>query len=359
MSRILISGQWLWPQYQEACANALESLGHKVARFGWYRSFYKMGSNGQPEFNSVLARMQNRYVTGPLILRINGDLFKMVRETNPEIVWLYNDTHIWPETLLKIRRIVPQAQLVQYTNDNPWGTAEPRYRWRHFKNSIPNFDVNFGYRISNLRDFELAGSKKAALLRSYFIPEETYPIEKESVEEEFRSDVVFVGHFENDGRLTLLSEIAQSGVNLKLFGTGWQDPISRLPASNPLKRLLPVRPVRGEQYIKAICGSKIALSFLSKLNMDTYTRRSFELPAMKGFMLSEYTDDLNSLFLEGKEAEYFRTKDELMEKIKYYLGRQELIDEIARKGHERVIRDGHDVTSRMKQFMEVVNSLRD
>ena len=36
-------------------------------------------------------------------------------------------------------------------------------------------------------------------------------------------------------------------------------------------------------------------------------------------MLSQYTDDLDSMFKEGVEAEYFRDKEEMMDKIRYYL----------------------------------------
>lgn len=40
-------------------------------------------------------------------------------------------------------------------------------------------------------------------------------------------------------------------------------------------------------------------------------------------MMAEYTDDLNRMFYGGKEAEYFRDKNELLEKVKYYLANQD------------------------------------
>ncbi|MCL4512198.1 MAG: glycosyltransferase [Bacteroidetes bacterium] len=356
MSKVLISGEWLWAHYQEACARALESLGHEVVRFGWYQHFFDKPPGKDPQFKSTIARLQNKYLFGPLIDKINRDFFGVAMDTEPDIIWLYNDTHIFPRTISKLRRNLPGVILAQYANDNPWGANQSEIKWRHFKNSVPLFDINFCYRVSNTKDLLEAGAKRIQLLRSYYIPEETFPVDRREIEADFTGDIVFVGHYENDWRLDLLSEIEKIGYNLKLFGTSWNEPISRLPNEHPLKKHFPVRSVRGAEYRKAISGSRIALSFLSKLNEDTYTRRCFEIPAMKTFMMSEYSDDLNSLFTEGKEAEYFRTKDELVEKVRYYLSHGDEIEKIAQAGFERVQRDGHDVKSRMRQFMQDIYS---
>ena len=64
--------------------------------------------------------------------------------------------------------------------------------------------------------------------------------------------------------------------------------------------------VIGDDYRKTICSSKIVLGFLRKVNADTQTSRTFEIPACGGFMLMERTENQQRLFEEGKEAEYFR-----------------------------------------------------
>lgn len=358
MATILISGQWLWPQYQEASAKALERLGHTVVRFGWHQYFFAASESHDPSFRSFIAQRQNKYILGPLIRTINRGLLSLAEETKPDIVWLYNDTHIVPKTVLALRDFLARPVLAQYANDNPWGANQSRIMWRHFKKSVPYFDINFCYRSSNEGDLARAGAKKTALLRSSYIPEESLPLKRETIEERFKSDVVFVGHYENDGRLDLVTSVAELGCNLKLFGTGWNIPLDRLPQGHPMKKLAPVKPARAEEYRKAICGARIALSFLSKLNEDTYTRRNFEIPAMKSFMLSEYSDDLANLFAEGTEAEYFRSKAELLSKVRYYLDHEHAIAQIAAGGHERVKKDGHDVVSRMKQFMQHIDQVR-
>jgi spore maturation protein CgeB len=125
-----------------------------------------------------------------------------------------------------------------------------------------------------------------------------------------------------------------------------------------LQALAPVTYLEGEQYNLALNATKIALSFLSTLNRDTYTRRSFEIPAAGAFMLSQYTPDLATLFEEGREVEFFRTPAELVLKAKYYLEHDHERREIAQRGLERVRRDCHDIVSRMREMITTIVDLQ-
>jgi hypothetical protein len=146
----------------------------------------------------------------------------------------------------------------------------------------------------------------------------------------------------------------QNGFKLNLFGGGWAGAEPQLSPASPLRSLYPIAPVVGEYYTKAISGAKIALCFLSKLNRDTYTRRNFEIPATGTFMLSEYSADLATLFKEGREAEFFRSREELLAKVKHYLANDAERDAVAKRGRERLLRDGHDVLSRMRQMLDQI-----
>ena len=74
-------------------------------------------------------------------------------------------------------------------------------------------------------------------------------------------------------------------------------------------------------------------------------------------MLAEYSDDLATLFEEGKEIEFFRDKDEMMDKIRFYLANEPERIKLGEAGLERVITDGHDIHSRTKDLISWIEEI--
>jgi hypothetical protein len=356
--RILVAGAWKWPWYELACSDAFLSLGHEVRRFSWAERFERSTENRvEPLSLSRVANWQNRTLWGPKVFVLNRDLLESVKSFRPRILFAYRPTHIFPGTLRSLKRVSPQTVLVEYCNDDPFSPNASRILWRHLLKAISIYDVHFVFRSHNITDFMNAGAMHAGLLRAYYVPDLHYPIQLKESEYRFRCDVVFAGHYEPDWRVDCLESVKQNGFRVNLFGGGWSEAKRCSTPAISLQELYPVFSVVGEDYRKALSGAKIALCFLSKLNRDTYTTRNFEIPAIGTFMLSEYSSDLATLFEEGREAEYFRSKDELIDKIQFYLVHDTEREIIARRGHERVLRDGHDVLSRMRQMLNSISEL--
>lgn len=279
------------------------------------------------------------------------------------MLFIYRGTHVLPESLRTIRGAVPSAIIAGYSNDDPFSPTASKRMWRHLLRSLPEYDIIFAYRHANVEQFLRAGARRAALLRSWFIPERMRPVTLTADEQErYGSDVTFIGHYEADRRVEMLKAIVDRRIRLRLFGPGkregsgdWDRAVG---AFAQMRHLVPVRAVWNEDYNRALCGAKIALCFLSKLNRDTYTRRCFEIPASGTLMLSEYTPDLATLFKEGVEAEFFRSEAELVEKVEYYLANEDARARVADAGRRRVIADGHDVVSRMREMLSHIETLR-
>lgn len=338
--KILVAGDFHSDIYEKALADAFSSLGHVVERFGWHAYF---GS-------SLWGKFQNKFLFGPRIHKMNVDLLRKAHSCTPDLVFIYRGTHVTART---VRSLCKTGALVfGYNNDDPFSASYPRYFWRHFLASIPHYHHVFAYRTSNIQSYYACGAHSSSLLRSYYIASRNFSTEPDP---RYACDVIFIGHFENDNRDACIAALLDARVDFKLYGTEWHRsklyPILK-------KRFGEIVPLRGGEYNKALNSARIGLVFLSHLNNDTYTRRCFEIPAAKTFMLSEYTEDLNELFEEGKEAEYFRNTEELIKKVHYYLAHPDERVVIAQAGHARLLRDGHEVTDRAREILRVFEQLR-
>ncbi len=352
--KILVAGDWHSELHEEPLYRALCALGHDAHRFAWHQYFGGKASS----LGSAFARFQNKYLLGPIIDRINANLVAQATQLQPDLLFIYRGTHIKATTIQRLRETVPGLTVAGYNNDDPFAPNQPQWLWRHFKAALREYDVALAYRQHNMDDFKRHGARCTYLLRSWFVPERNHPVTlNEEDMQAFGSEVVFIGHYENDGRLQLLEQIARAGHRLRLFGHGsdW-DPV--LMESKWLRSLAPIRLVWGEDYNKALCGAKIALCFFSRLNRDTYTRRCFEIPATGTLLLSEHSDDLATLFAEGREADFFRSGEELLAKLRLYIEDEPRRRRVAAAGMARVHADGHDVKSRMKTFLEWLESAR-
>jgi spore maturation protein CgeB len=303
----MVAGDWHSTIHEEAIANALVSLGHATIRFPWHGYFAPDVRARLPAARQMFARLQNKVIAGPLVARLNADFVARALAENPDALFVYRGTHISAGSLRVIKSQCPRMVLVGYNNDDPFSKDSSRLLWRHFLSTIPIYDLLLAYRLQNLEDFRKAGARRVELLRSWFVEGTHRPIQLSAEDRErYGCDVVFVGHYEPDNRVEMLEAIAKEGFSLKLFGPDWD---SVLLKSSWLRHLHPVQPARGELYSKAITGAKISLCFLSKLNRDTYTRRVFEITALRSLLMSEFTEDLATLFEEDREAVFFRSKE--------------------------------------------------
>jgi spore maturation protein CgeB len=353
--KVLIVGDWHSELHEESVYQAFKQLGHESKKFSWHQYFESSGLIGL--IVRPFLKAQNKYMLGPVVDRLNRDLISQAESQQPEMIFIYRGTHIYPETLHKLGKAVPGAVLAGYNNDDPFSPHYPKWKWRHFLASVPEYDFVLAYRLHNVDEFKAAGAKQVELLRSWFIPEYNsgQSISGNDVRDNF---VIFAGHYEEDGRGDILNEVLKQGFDLKLYGpfrgfgkNGWDSAYKKYE----YLRALP-KPVwlPHDKYNETLRKTKIGLCFLSRMNRDTYTRRCFEIPSMGCALFSEYSDDLAEMFQEGREAEFFRNKNELIDKLNYYNVHTDKLDALRISGMNRVVEGGHDVLSRMKNVLKIV-----
>lgn len=346
--KILLAGDWRYDIYERACANALSHLGADVKGFAWNRYF-----------RSLLGQVQAKWLfPGPLIFQLNYDLLRFAKEVMPDVIFIWRGTHILPQTLRKLKKVTGSI-LISYNNDDPFGPnvhgfvpLHHHVYWKLYRACILDYDIHFVYRPVNLAEIKSSGAKEAYILMPYYIPEINHPIElNEEDKDKYDCDVVFVGHYEPDGREKYLKALVDGGLHVRLFGGQYWTPRVLGKYADYFGS---VHLVTGLEYTKALCGAKMCLCFLSRLNRDTYTRRCFEIPACGKLLLSERTNDLQQMFKDDEEAVFFSHPEELVQKTLWLCSRPEKIEAIARAGRLRVLADGHSVYERMKRLLLIL-----
>lgn len=84
-------------------------------------------------------------------------------------------------------------------------------------------------------------------------------------------------------------------------------------------------------------GSKINLNISLKGIEDGTPQRVMDVMAAGGFMLTSFCPETAELFEEDKEIVMFKTPEELVEKVDYYLRHDDERKAIARRGQEKVL----------------------
>ena len=349
--KILIVGGWEEVMYEKSFSDAFVDLGHEVIPFSW-----------KPYFSSVLGRAEIKLCfRGIKTMQFNKSLLECVKTHCPDVMLVWRGTNVTPGTLQYIKG-TGVTHLSSYNHDDFTGPTEGapvpwhhKRLWRLFLQCVPLYDTHFVKRQSNVNHLHQLGAKRAFIMPMWFVPEVHSPVKLTEVDRErYETDVVFVGHYEPDGREQSIRALVSAGIKVKLWGGHYW---SRAVLGDLYDNLAPIVPVKGQEYAKALCGAKVCLCFLSKLNRDTYTRRCFEIPACGKVMLAERTDDLMRFFVEDEEACFFSSTEELIYKARWLIDNPDIREQIAQAGLQRVWVDGHDVESRAKTFIEIVSSV--
>lgn len=286
--------------------------------------------------------------------KMNSRVVEKATELKPDVIWIEKGNMIWPGTLRKLRRVCPDAQLVSYTDDDMFNSLNRTWAYRF---GVKCYDTIFTTKSYNANPEELPslGAKRVVMVDKAYDPAHHKRVELTVEEHEWLDDDVgFIGSFEQPRAEDMLY-LAQNGIRVRVWGNGWDSFDPKEPNLIIERRAL-VNTNNNPLYSKGICATKINLAFLRKANRDLQTDRSIEIPACGAFMMAEYSDEHAALFVEDKEAVFFRSREELAEKIKYYLSHDDERLGIAAAGRERCLADKYDQKGRMKFMLDGLSS---
>jgi spore maturation protein CgeB len=167
-------------------------------------------------------------------------------------------------------------------------------------------------------------------------------------------DVSFVGSVSVDHlqRIALLEAVARR-YDLKLWGNRPQ----ALPASSPLHRCFQGE-VWGADMYQVLRRSRITLnSHIDLAGREAGNMRLFEATGVGAFLLTDFKDNLHTLFAPDREVAVWRSIDDCLRSIDHRLGDDKGRAEIAHAGQARTMAQ-HTYRHRAAEILGFVDGIR-
>lgn len=294
-------------------------------------------------------RVKIRIGWTPLVRSMGDALLREVKRYRPDCVWVDGGILFFPKILEAVKE-THSCLLIHYTPDslNSPGMGSPLFR-----KALSMYDVCFTTKKRELESYKKLGSKRVFFCWQGYDSSIHRPFKLSAEEhEKFCSDVVFVGQYMKYRAQLIEYLVKKVDCKIHLYGRGWnQGPTGQTLGT--LERGW----IYGDDYAKVISGAKIALCFLNKKVGDEYTTRSFEIPACGTMMLAERTKTHILLFEENREAVYFETAEELLDKVQYYLAHDEIRKCIAEAGYRKAASSGYTWRERMAECLKLIKNI--
>ena len=285
-------------------------------------------------------------------------LVAQVEREKPDLVFVFMYTdELSPETIRRLRKL---TTVLGWFSDDHW--RFDNYS-RHYANAFSWVATTYSKAPARYR----AIGQKNVIRSQWFCDAGSYvPVDCAK-----DTEVSFVG-LKNEGRAALVDQVRAAGISLSLFGGGWDG--GRLPQA---------------EFTRLFSRSKINLNLTSPRSLwernsfgRLFARRSlnrfapdfhivdnahswlnarilqikgrpFEIAACGGFCISGYADDFETYYKENEEMVFYRSSEDLIEKIKYYLAHPEERARIAKAGYERTLAE-HTAEKRFGAMFKVM-----
>jgi hypothetical protein len=337
---------------------ALQRLGHEVAGVDtmapWTRASW------------VSRQAQRRLFRGPTIDAINRAVLAAARALRPDLVWAEKQEFLRPATVDALG--AGGARRVHFTPDPYFSLA-----WRRtplMDAACGRFDTLVYCKPYERTDYEALGQPMVYMPLG-FCDETHRPLP--TADPRWTSTIGFLGGWE-PRRERLLRAVASAVDDLKIWGGYWdfltdgratlrrRVILGRLAGGAPFRIARDARlaaawqggEVYDDDYARALTGARIGIGFLREIVPDQHTTRTFEIPACGSLLLADRTEDHQSLFREGYEAEFFSSEAELVDKARFYAANEPARSRVAAAGRARCLASGYSYLDRLRPVVDAL-----
>jgi len=310
-----------------------------------------------------------RYKRGPLIKKVNQYILQAIKEMGMgnnqfapklspgeeqnhsksgrhfNLIWIDKAIFLTPETTKYLKRL--SYQLIHFTPD----PAFTFHKSQLFRSSLSLYD----YAITT-KAYELEYFKK--YLKSEQIIYATQGYDKNihrplTTFSKKKAGVLFIGHHEHE-RAKMVQLLLSANIPVAIAGIKWESFVKK-NHNNPFLHYMG-KGIYGEEYVKTISNYQLSWGSISKWIPEKHTTRTFEIPACGTALVTERNAETRNFYKED-EVVFYDNPEEMIDKIHFYLTHPKELEELTKRGTERILMDGRDYESILNQILKKIGIL--
>lgn len=293
MKRLLLIGSPKPDRLEHYYAKAFTKLGVELTVFDPLEVAAALRAN----------RVMRRATLAVRHLLVHHALLRFYRNPSWDAVFVIKGYDLPADTIEACRR---RARGIVWSVLNPDSPFEHGLgaSSRHMRESMTLFDTYFTWSRDLVSRLAAAG-----VSRPYYLPfahdEDTHRwSDGVRIDPDLAKFVTFIGTFDPD-RAQVLETLAD--FPLRIFGMDWE----RLPRRSPLRPVVRPGIARGAASMSIAASSAVSLNILRPQNRGAHNMRTFELPAMRGVMLTGRSSEQQEFFPEGEACFMYGETGEL------------------------------------------------
>jgi hypothetical protein len=285
----------------------------------------------------------------PGLMRLYEDFERVLRSNRADVVIVDNCPPYHPEYLRRL-----SLYKVLRVADGPMSAYDRDFAYLHAYDHVLYHSPAYSRDMDMSEKLAYCGAKRAsfwplALFDAAFDPSKT---EEMLFSSERDIEIIFIGAL-HPNKMPLLAKVKKAfGRQCVLHGLA---SVKKNVYFN-LRQGFPgwVKPVGFEDYVALYQRAKIGFNVHNRGDFTVGSFRLFELPANGVMQISDGGDHLNAFFAVGEEIVRYRTADELIDLLRFYLEHPDERLRIARKAYRRVM-SAHRLRDRMREAGELIH----
>ena len=338
--KVLVIGPLNEGALAESYARAFERLGMEVVRFDSERAFMQAS-----RFTGN--RILRRALRSSLWNAVNREATEIALRVQPALIFALKCTFFHPETVRQIRKSTG-SPFVNHYPDHPyigirWDPREASAQRRDLIDVFREYSILWMWEKSLVERLRKDGVEAQYL--PFAVDPELVPtpqVAAKPLEEgvycelcQCIHDVAFIATYTRY-RCAEVAQIRRHKV--AIWGSNWPRKWREAGAQHRVHE-----PVWGKAFGSICARAHVSLNVLNAENLGGPNMRTFEVPASGGVMLARYSPAQDEFFPEGEAAVYYRSPEEIDDKLDMLLQDRELRARLRRNGARLAAEQTYDV----------------